>query len=316
MNFELQKPELGALRQGNMGVEGVWQFDSGQPGRSVLIMALIHGNELCGAWALKALLEANIRPVSGKLTLMFCNLEAFDSFDAANHDASRFVDEDMNRVWSDARLAHPDSQEVHRASALLPFAQQADWLLDLHSMHEPGAPLLLTGLLPRNVALARKLGTPEHIVVDAGHKEGVRLRDYGRFGAADEADTCSLLIECGFHGDITSPAVALDMATRFLRAANCVAADAFPLNWLQPLPAQQTALQVTHAVVAQSTELRFTQDWQDLQNIPTKGTVVAYDGDITFATPYDHCTLIMPSLRQLRAGATVVRLAQKIPSIQ
>lgn len=126
MNFELQKPELGTLRQGNTGVEGVWQFDSGQPGRSVLITALIHGNELCGAWALKALLEANIRPVLGKLTLMFGNLEAFDTFDAANHDASRFVDEDMNRVWSDARLVHPVSQEVHRASALLPFVQQAD----------------------------------------------------------------------------------------------------------------------------------------------------------------------------------------------
>lgn len=163
------------------------------------------------------------------------------------------------------------------------------------------------------MALARKIGTPEHIVVDIGHKEGVRLRDYGRFGAADEADTCSLLIECGFHGDMTSPAVALDMAARFLRAANCVTADAFPVNWLRPLPERQTAVQVTHAVVAHSPNLRFTQDWQDLQNIPTKGIVVAYDGDIAFATPYDNCTLIMPSLRQLRAGATVVRLAQKIP---
>lgn len=62
MDFELQKPELGALRQGNTGVEGVWRFDSGLQGRDVLITAFIHGNELCGAWALKALLEANTRP--------------------------------------------------------------------------------------------------------------------------------------------------------------------------------------------------------------------------------------------------------------
>jgi hypothetical protein len=313
MNFELQKPELGALRQGNTGVEGVWQFDSGQPGRNVLITALIHGNELCGAWALKALLKANIRPALGRLTLVFANLEAFDTFDAANHDASRFVDEDMNRVWSDTKLTRPISQETRRAAALLPFIQQADWLLDLHSMHELGAPLLLTGLLPRNMALARNLGTPEHIVVDAGHKDGVRLRDYGRFGAVDAPDTCALLIECGFHGDVISSLIALGMVARFLRAANCVPADDLPVNWLQPLPTQQKAVRATHSVVARSQALRFTQDWQDLQDIPTKGTIIAHDGDITFTTPYDHCILIMPSLRQLRAGTTVVRLGQKIP---
>lgn len=252
-------------------------------------------------------------PISGKLMLIFGNLEAFDTFDAANHDASRFIHEDVNRVWSDARLAHPISQEAHRASALLPFVQQADWLLDLHSRHEPGRPLLLAGLLPRNLALARKLGTPEHIVVDAGHKEGVRLRYYKRLGTADEANIFSLLIECGFHGDMNSPAVAFNIVARFLRAANCVSADTFRVNWLQPLPAQQTAVQVTHAVVAHSPNLRFTQDRHDLQNIPTKATVVAYDNAIAFATPYNNCTLTMPSLRQLRTGATVARLAQKIP---
>ena len=130
---------------------------------------------------------------------------------------------------------------------------------------------------------------------------------------ADEADIFSLLIECGFHGDMNSPAVAFNMVARFLRAANCVSADTFRVNWLQPLPAQQTAVQVTHAVVAHSPNLRFTQDRHDLQNIPTKATVVAYDNAIAFATPYNNCTLTMPSLRQLRTGATVVRLAQKIP---
>ena len=97
LRFELDKPELGDWRQGNTGVEGVWRFASGRAGREVLITALVHGNELCGAWALKDLLEAGVRPVQGALTLAFCNLAAFDTFDAARHDASRFVDEDLNR---------------------------------------------------------------------------------------------------------------------------------------------------------------------------------------------------------------------------
>ena len=58
--FELPLPGIAAWRAGNTGAEGVWHFESGQPGRHVLISALIHGNEICGAWALKGLLEAAI----------------------------------------------------------------------------------------------------------------------------------------------------------------------------------------------------------------------------------------------------------------
>ena len=142
LQFELPCPDISMWRQGNTGTEGVWHFDSGQPGRHVLISALVHGNELCGAWALKGLLEAGIRPTAGKLTLVFANLAAFDRFDEANHDASRFVDEDMNRQWMDERIAQPHTLERQRVAVLAPWVRQADWLLDLHSMHERGAPLL------------------------------------------------------------------------------------------------------------------------------------------------------------------------------
>ena len=40
------------------------------------------------------------------------------------------------------------------ADADAPFVAEADWLLDLHSMHEPSLPLCLTGLFEENVALA------------------------------------------------------------------------------------------------------------------------------------------------------------------
>jgi predicted deacylase len=315
MTFLLAKPDISGLRVGNTGVEGVWQFDSGRPGRHVLVTALIHGNELCGAWALKTMLEAHVRPAAGRLTLAFCNLAAFDNFHPAQQDASRFVDEDMNRIWSPTKLLGT-SQEARRAMALLPFVEQADWLLDLHSMHEPGAPLLLTGVLPRNLALARHLGAPEHIVVDAGHQDGVRLRDFGKFGDAMAQDACALLIECGFHGAPESSAVALDLMARFLSAAGTVQKGdqpgRLPPVWFAPLPSQQRAVKVTDAIVAKTGQLRFAQDWYGLQNIASSGTEIAYDGDTIFVTPYDHCTLVMPSLRQLRAGVTVVRLAQQL----
>jgi Succinylglutamate desuccinylase / Aspartoacylase family len=316
MVFELTKPDISAWRSGNTGVEGVWHFDSAKPGRHVLITALVHGNELCGAWALKALLEANVRPAQGSMTLAFCNLAAFDRFDPADHDASRFVDEDMNRVWSASKLTAPSTLEARRASALLPWIGQTDWLLDIHSMHEPCMPLLLTGLQPRNLALARLIGAPQHIVVDAGHQDGVRLRDFGRFGQANAQDACALLIECGFHGAPASKDVALDMAARFLIASEVMqighGSGQLLENWLMPQTTPQRAVRVTEALVAQSNQLSFTQDWQGLQIVPSAGTPIATDGAKVFVTPYDQCTLVMPSLRQLRTGVTVVRFAQQL----
>ena len=318
LQFDLPCPDISMWRQGNTGTEGVWHFDSGQPGRHVLISALIHGNELCGAWALKGLLEAGVRPAVGQLTLVFANLRAFERFDEANHDASRFVDEDMNRQWMDERIAEPRSLERQRVAELAPWVQKADWVLDLHSMHEPGAPLLLTGMHPRNLQLARELANPVHIVVDAGHKDGVRMRDYGRLGLSDDQapETRSLLIECGFHGDLASRDVARDLCIRFLEVSGVLPASALQAalpGWRQADAPQQWALEVTGPVVARNEKFRFTEPFKALECILKAGTVIGDNDGEPVTTPYDDCVLVMPSVRQARAGVTVVRFARRRP---
>ncbi|MFY7939297.1 MAG: succinylglutamate desuccinylase, partial [Burkholderiaceae bacterium] len=111
LHFELPKPDLGAWRAGNTGTEGVWAYSAHPPGPHVLVTALVHGNELCGAWALLDALQIGLRPRRGSLTLAFCNLAAFDAFDANNSDASRYLDEDLNRVWGPALKSRPSSRE-------------------------------------------------------------------------------------------------------------------------------------------------------------------------------------------------------------
>ena len=75
LHFALPVPDISAWRAGNTGVEGVWHFDSGKPGRNVMVSALVHGNELCGAWALGPA-GGRVRPEQGSLTLALCNLAA------------------------------------------------------------------------------------------------------------------------------------------------------------------------------------------------------------------------------------------------
>jgi predicted deacylase len=319
VRFELSPPDLGPWRQGNTGVEGLWHFQSGRPGRHVLISALIHGNELCGAWAVKELLESGLRPQAGQLTLMLANLSAFDRFDPRHHDASRFVEEDMNRQWTAERIAHAHTAERRRVAELAPWVDKSDWLLDLHSMHEPGPPLLLTGLQARNRELALQLGASAHIVVDAGHRDGVRMRDFGRFGLSDAqaGDTRSLLIECGFHGDPRSLLVARDICLRFLRVSGVVESaylEGVLPGWAQGGVAQPSVLEVTDAVVARSERFSFTQPWEGLSCIESAGTVIGDNDGEPVRTPYDQCVLVMPSVRQARAGVTVVRFARRLTS--
>ena len=59
---------------------------------------------------------------------------------------SRMIDEDFNRTWG--RLDQPATTvETRRAQVVKPFVERADLLLDLHSMHDDGVPLMLAGPL-------------------------------------------------------------------------------------------------------------------------------------------------------------------------
>ena len=65
--IELTPPDIDRWREGNTGVAYVWHFGSGLPGPAVMVQALTHGNELCGAIALDAALADGLRPARGTL---------------------------------------------------------------------------------------------------------------------------------------------------------------------------------------------------------------------------------------------------------
>ncbi|MFZ9635058.1 MAG: succinylglutamate desuccinylase, partial [Alphaproteobacteria bacterium] len=214
--LELAPPDISAWRAGNTGIDHVLRFASAEPGPHVLLTALVHGNELCGAIALDWLLRRRIEPRRGTLTLAFCNVAAFARFDPADPVASRFVEEDFNRVWGlDVLEGSRDTVETRRARALRPVVDAADYLLDIHSMQHPTAPLMLCGPLAKGRTWARRVGFPEMVVADAGHAAGKRMRDYGAFG--DPASPRNaLLVECGQHWERSSAEVAIETMLRVL----------------------------------------------------------------------------------------------------
>lgn len=302
LEFEvaLPAPDLGRWRDGNTGMPGFWCFEAAAPGPTVGVTALVHGNEIAGAWALLHLLERRVRPLRGTLILGFANLAAFDRFDPVQPTASRFVDEDLNRLWDEATLdGRRQSLELERARELRPLVERLDTLLDLHSMLWPSDPLVLCGPADRGRDLALAMGRPPLIVADTGHASGRRLIDYPRFTDPAGAGT-GILVEAGQHWE---PATVLAM--RDTIDALLATTGLGPPQAAGPAP---RLARVTHAIAAQSGDFVFARQFRGGEVVPRRDTLIATDGEAEIRTPHDDCLLVMPSLRPSR-GHTAVRLA-------
>ncbi|HWD60768.1 MAG TPA: M14 family metallopeptidase [Stellaceae bacterium] len=312
-NVELTPPDISAYRAGNTGVDYVTTFIASEPGPHVAVLGLTHGNEICGAIAIDKLFRANIRPRRGKLTLGFNNVAAYLEFDPRYPIASRYIDEDFNRLWSPATLdGLRNSAELQRARAMRPIVDAADYLLDLHSMQYATAPLMLAGLLDKSRALARRLGIPEIIMCDAGHAAGPRMRDYGGFGDPASPKT-ALLIEAGQHWEKRAAEVATDVMLRFLIALDVVTRDDVAALGGPDFDAtpMQKVIEVTQAVTITGNRFEFVEPYVGLEVISKQGSLIGHDGDREVRTPYENCVLIMPSRRLVR-GQTAVRLGRYI----
>ena len=307
---EVAPPSLSGLKEGNTGIDYVHQLDSGLPGPCVMLNALTHGNEYSGAIVLIELLSSGMRPLLGKWIVSFANVAAFENFDAEHPDDSRFLDSDMNRVWVAEKLCSADfGREAARAGELTPFVRSADYLLDLHSMHEACEPLLLSGLSEKAFEFAKKVGTPRAIVRDSGHADGKRLIDFEDFG--DQASPkVALLLESGQHWSAGALHATRHTLYRFLIATGTVTDAQVPAQYCQPL-ARQISVQVIGRAVADTANVCFTNEWRGMEVIERSGTVIAYDEDTPIMTPIDDCVLVMPSLRQIRPGVTFVRFGRE-----
>src|SRR5271165_634294 len=307
-SFEVQitAPDIGRWLAGNTGVPGFTTRDSGVAGPHVALLAITHGNEVAGAIVLDRLLDAGLTPARGRLTFGFVNLAAYERFDPRQPTVSRFVDEDINRLWDTAVLdSARRSAELDRAREIRPLIDTVDVLFDLHSMLWPSDPLILCGTSPKGKRLALGAGVPALVVADQGHASGRRIIDYPRF--ADAATPCAAsLVEAGQHWQQVTVATMFASVAGLLRHLDLAVPHAALLD---PTPQQQRFAEVTMVVTASTSNFAFVQPYRGGEVIVSRNTLIALDGETEIRTPHDNCLLIMPSLRPSR-GHTAVRLAR------
>ena len=306
---ELTPPDIAPYAAGNAGVPYVWTFEAGTPGPHAMITAIVHGNEPCGAIALDWLLSQDFRPTRGSLTLAFMNVEAYEAFDPDDPNATRWVDEDMNRVWAPEVLASDrDSVELRRARAVQPIVASADRLLDIHSMQHLAPPVTIAGTRAKGVALSAAIGVPPIVIVDAGHAAGVRMRDHGAFDDP-ESDAAAALIECGQHWEAAAGILAKEATARFLISQE-MGGEELLASLDLPEPPNQTFWEVTNPVTIED-EFRFAEPFTGGEVLAEPGYLLGWDGEREVRTDYANCMLVMPSKR-LWKGQTAVRLARQV----
>ncbi len=299
----LEAPDLRPWLGGNCGIPGVWSFTAAAPGPHLALVALTHGNEIAGAIVLAELLAASIRPERGRLSLIFANTDAFLAFDPANPTATRYLEEDLNRLWGEDRLQSPRvSREMRRVRSLLPVIESVDVLVDLHSMLWPSDPLMLVADTPQAIRFGQALGTPRLTVADPGHIAGRRLVDHARF-TKPGTSAAAVLVEAGQHWEASTLGATAQNARRALGLCGILGPA------LAPLPEPPLLARVTETVTATSHNFMFLRDFRGGEVIRKAGTVIAQDGAREVRTPHDDCLLIMPTPIAPR-GHTAVRLAR------
>jgi predicted deacylase len=100
----------------------------------------VHGNEPCGFYALKNLLQHFANGTGhlhrGTLTLVFANIRAFI-------EGKQHIDHNLNRLFIDSVAPSSLSVELTRAAELRPLYADTDYLLDLHSTTAPTIPFAM-----------------------------------------------------------------------------------------------------------------------------------------------------------------------------
>ena len=222
------RPRFSFLITGTVLRSFRFQGDAGGP--RLIVLGAVHGNETCGAVAIRALLEelrnGIVKIKAGTLTVVpVTNPKAYDQ-------RQRGVDRNLNRHLGPK--AEPQDYEDSIANELCPLLQEHDVLLDLHSFHTPGDPFALIG--PENnqgdlepfahqeqetkLALhlgatcflegwmgvyengvrkrkASKLPSPAHLLsADFGVGTTEYMRSQGGYG---------ITYECGQHADVEAP---------------------------------------------------------------------------------------------------------------
>lgn len=181
------------------------------PGKKIVVLAGVHGNEVCGLKAFDELIpKLNIE--KGKVTFIYANLEA-------QRQNKRFVEYNLNRCFLNEQPSDiVNSLEGKTAKKIMKYLDNADILLDLHSSNSSGNKPFL--ICENDCLDLIDCLSPDRVImgIDKAEKGGTDgyMFNQGKPG---------ICVECGLHESEESIKVAKESILNFLTKVGCLNGD-------------------------------------------------------------------------------------------
>ncbi|MEO4027486.1 succinylglutamate desuccinylase/aspartoacylase family protein [Chromobacterium vaccinii] len=286
-------------------------------GPALIITGAVHGNEVCGAIAIRRVMAELERGAlslrAGRLTLVpVANALAYRL-------GQRGGDRNLNRNL--APCDHPRDYEDHVANWLCPLLAEHQVLLDLHSFQSPGLPFVFLGpadndgeLEPfahaaREEALARRLGVADAVdgwlstyalgverrrQSPAGDARLAELNADPRYGVGTTEYMRSqggwaLTLECGRHDDPAAPEIAYRAILNTLAHLGMVDAP-------DPAPQPVALLSLYEVVDKRDDADSFARAWSSFDSV-RQGELIGRRADGSPVTAPDDARIVFPSPR-------------------
>jgi predicted deacylase len=306
MKIDQLKEALSVVREA-ANEDGVLTLESGNPGPTVSVVALTHGNEVSGIVTAQRVLDAlksgELKLRSGRLQIVLANYEILqeaNNFD----DLVRFRFEDMNRIWSKTGNGEHEYLAMER---IRPYIAQSDHVIDLHSTTQESTSIgILMGYDDARIdAMRRFLDTPFVLLDAAKFLNGTSLVDFHQNA---RAGGLSLVIEAGQHFDFSTIETNVWNCINLLRHLAVLEGDS------EDCATSPKILKVYEAGIARSAGKVITWAYSKAPagfDFVKKGTHICdLDGE---AVVVDRdCYLVMQQVEALHAGKEMYYLAAEV----
>lgn len=263
-----------------------YTFESGVPGKNVLITGAVHGNEPCGAIALQELVEkfeqGELSLTSGTLVVVpVCNPEAYKQ-------KVRQTEENLNRVFYHTDT--PKTYEQKLAQQILSLIDWADVMVDLHSISGTGHSFALVESDDKDLFdYVRQIAS--HYMV-CGFSDLLVRKNIGDFHTtqkyAVETGKLATVMECGNHDlpeTITTAKITIQKLFDYLGNVK----GAF--YKIPEMPAPKVIRM--EDVFYKTKEGRYTKNWLNFEPIKKDTVIALYDDGEEIKAPCD-CVMVMP----------------------
>lgn len=179
-----------------------------RPGPISIILAGVHGDEVCGIEAFKHILS-NLKIDSGSVMFVYGNPRAIEQ-------GVRFTEANLNRLFRDDKDLtefQRASYEYARAQELKGYLDRAEVLLDLHASYTPTSTSFVICDDPRNPILQY---LPQNLLVTGLSTIVPGGSDYYMI----KQGKVGICVECGYLSDPESTQIAIKTMFAFFCARN------------------------------------------------------------------------------------------------